>query len=487
MFKPSSVRVFLFASFFFCFGYDVSGQEMWGSSGSNSAGHMVIELNPAAIVAAPFLWEAHFVSADLSLLNNYYLLKRQSGWVRNAVKGSDADKGSFGDRYEVKPEKFIYSSNFLRYPGFIWSGRRSGIAFSFSSRAEWTVGNLPYHLAKYLKEGFDYDPQQAQDFSGRNIRSGVLVWHSAGLSYGRVVSNSTSSFITSAVTLNYNHGIGGGYVYFDRLKYTVPADTLLVVDQLEGAYGHALGDGGGEGSGGLLRKNGSGFSFSAGMQYFRNRNNSWFDPCNLHPRGRPYDFRLGFSLLDFGYIRFSPNARVYTFDDAKTDWYGIDTVKFATIEFADSAFSQQFNSSSVPKPSASEFVLFLPSAASIQFDLPVSERIFLNLSWMQRIPFSRYSLTRANQLAFIPRYETRRFEFSMPFSFYEMFRPRLGFGIRYGILTVGSDMPGAFLGLTDSFGADVYFGLLWKSTGPCSGSKSYRVRRPSIERCIIPR
>jgi len=473
----------------------VHSQEMWGVSGSNMAGQMGVELNPASIVAAPYRWELHLVSADFSLMNNFYLLKRQSGWVRNALQGQDAEKGSFGDRYREKPQKFIYSSDFLKYPSFIWSGRRTAIGFNFSTRLEWSVSNLPWHLAKYLKEGLDYDPQQGRDFKGDDIRFGLLAWHSAGISVARVVANSPVSFVTAGVTVNYNYCFGGAYAYIDDLRYNVPADTLLVVDQLNGEYGYAYSTAEQEGGLPFMRNSASGFSFTGGLQYFRNRRESWFEPCNSRAGGRlfgfsqdkPYDFRLGFSVLDLGYFRFGQNARVFSFDDKSTYWYGIDTVKFSSIAFTDSSLSQQFNSSSVPKPSASAFTLLLPAAVSIQLDVPVNSMIFLNLSCIQRLAFSRYSLTRANQLAFIPRFETRRVEFALPLSFYEFFRPRLGFSVRYGILTLGSDMPGAFIGLTDTYGTDLYFGLSWKGRGRCDGRKPNNGRRPSIERCVIPR
>lgn len=459
------------------------------------AGQMGVELNPASMVAAPYRWELHLVSADFSLMNNFYLLKRQSGWVRNALKGQDAEKGSFGDRYRVKPEKFIYSSDFLKYPAFIWSGRRTAIGFNLATRAEWSVSNLPWHLAKFLKEGFDYDPQQGRDFKGDDIRFGLLAWHSAGISVARVVSNSSNYFVSAGVTLNYNYCFGGAYANINELRYNVPADTLLVVDQLNGEYGYAYSPAGQEGGLPVLRNSSSGFSFTGGLQYYRNRRESWFEPCNIRSGGRlfgfyqdkPYDFRLGVSILDLGYFRFVQNARVFSFEDRSTYWYGIDTVKFTSIAFADSSLSQQFNSYSVPQPSATAFTLFLPAAVSVQLDVPVNSMVFLNLSCIQRMVFSRYNLTRANQLAFTPRLETRRLEFALPLSLYEFFRPRLGFSVRYGILTIGSDMPGAFIGLTDTYGADFYFGIAWKDRGRCDGRKPFNGRRPSLERCVIPR
>ena len=90
-----------------------------------------------------------------------------------------------------------------------------------------------------------------------------------------------------------------------------------------------------------------------------------------------------------------------------------------------------------------------------------------------------------NQLALMPRYERKRFEVAVPISFYEQFKPRVGLGIRWGALTIGSDMLGPLFGLTDSYGADFYVGLSIKSKGKCGGSNG-RVKKRSIEKCKVP-
>ena len=54
----------------------VKAQELWGASNSNYAGTIGHELNPASIVACPFKWEVHLISADLFAHNNYLYLKK---------------------------------------------------------------------------------------------------------------------------------------------------------------------------------------------------------------------------------------------------------------------------------------------------------------------------------------------------------------------------------------------------------------------------
>jgi hypothetical protein len=90
-----------------------------------------------------------------------------------------------------------------------------------------------------------------------------------------------------------------------------------------------------------------------------------------------------------------------------------------------------------------------------------------------------------NQISLTPRYERKRFEVAIPISFYEQFKPRVGLGIRYGILTIGSDMLSPIFGLTESYGADFYLGLSIRSKGKCGGD-SGRIKRFSIEKCKVP-
>ncbi|MBL7923052.1 MAG: hypothetical protein JNL88_02530 [Bacteroidia bacterium] len=462
-------------------------QEMWGAAPGNYAGQMGIDLNPASIADAPYRWEIHFVSLDASILNNYMYLKGDSRLIRKSVKGESVEEDKFTDRYTRNPDKFAYGSAFLKYPAFIWSGKKLSAAFHVSTRAELSASKVPYHLAKYLKEGFDYNPQQNTNYAVRNLRAGLLTWHEFGVTIAGVLHDSKEYFWTGGVTLNYNYGLTGVYVRLDDADYILPADTLLIVNNIQAEYGHALPDNGTRGSNDPLAKRGKGYSFTAGVQFFKNRNEAFFNPCKRNNGEKPYDYRLGVSLMDIGYLHYTEGTRTYLFDNRNTAWFGIDTVKFDDWVTTDSILSEQFYGNSRSSRDQRSMRMVLPAAASVQLDVPFNENVFLNLSILQRIPFGPYSLRRANQVALTPRYESRHFEISMPFSFYEQFRPRIGLGLRFGILTIGTDMISPLLGITDSYGADLYFGLAWRSFKGCDGSGSGRGRRPNIENCKTPK
>jgi len=47
----------------------------------------------------------------------------------------------------------------------------------------------------------------------------------------------------------------------------------------------------------------------------------------------------------------------------------------------------------------------------------------------------------------------------MPVSLYEWRYPRMGFAVRWEVLTIGSDNLGGFFGFSDFTGMDIYFAI----------------------------
>lgn len=460
-------------------------QEMWGAAHSNYAGQMGLDLNPASIVDAPYKWELHVLSMDAALVNNYMYLQRNSKLIRKGFQGESIEKDKFTDKYTQRPNKYGYGSVFLKYPAFIWSAQKWGAAFHVKTRVEFSTSHVPYHLAKYFKEGFDYDFQQGNQYSVNKTKAAAAAWHEFGITFGHELHNSKEHYWAAAVTLNYNYGLGGFYLLLDNADYIVPADTLLIVDGLSGSYGHAFPDNGKGSNSNPLSRRGSGFSSTIGVQYFKNRNDAFFDPCKRGRGDKPYDYRVGFSILDLGYIRFNKGAKTYNFNENSTDWYGIDTTTFNGFVYTDSILSSNFYGTRLGSRGDFSFPIFLPTAASVQFDYAVSENIFVNATVIQRIPLSKYAIRRSNEIAITPRFESKKFEFSIPFSYYDFFRPRLGVAFRYSFFTLGTDMISPLLGFTDSYGADLYFGISIKNFGNC-GRNNNRGRGGvrSIEKCL---
>ena len=458
------LKIVLLSASFFLAVLQGKSQELWGAANSNYAGAMGHDLNPASIVATPFKWELHVISASGSVMNNYVYLKKNSRAFRNGLNGEGLGENRFSDRYTTN-DKEAYGSAFVKLPSFMYSTKKWGLGFHVATRAAASARGVPYHLAKFMYEGFFYDPQQQIDYTGGNMSVAGMNWHEAGVTGGIMVFNRPDAALTAGISINYLYGLNSYYLQVDKINYNMQADTLWQIDIADVEYGHAYS----EIPRDFWKKKGGGVSSSVGVQYYRNRNDIAYDPC-LDNKQKKYDYKIGLSIIDIGYIKFNRITSKYFLTDVSSDWYGIDTVKINGVTNADSIFNNQFFGSPAGGLAASGYTLWMPAAASIQFDYSLTPSIYLNFSAIQRLPISDYAIKRANQLSITARYETKQFEIAIPYSFYDYFRHRIGVAIRYGIFTVGTDMIGPYTGLSNAYGMDFYFGIKWQGFQSC-GSK----------------
>ncbi len=299
---------------------DCEAQEMWGISNSNYAGSMGMNLNPATMVGAHYRWEAHLLSSDLFVMNNYLYVKKNSDLIKKSMRGESVPEERFTDNYNTK-HKFGNGSLFVKYPGFIYSGNKIAVGFHASTRVAFSVRGMPFHLAKFMKEGFDYTPQQDINYTGSNTDVVGINWHEAGISIGTVLKDDKTSYITGAITLNYLSGLNSFYMRIADIDYIVPNDWLWQINNVNAEYGHALADAGDNAVNNALSQKGNGYSTTIGFQYYHNRNENAYLPCTKDARDKKYDYKIGFSLIDLGKINFSKQAEKYEFINQSTYWY----------------------------------------------------------------------------------------------------------------------------------------------------------------------
>jgi len=456
-----------------------NGQELWGIANSNYAGQMGLTMNPASVVGEPFNWELQLFSLNANAANNYIYLKKGRG----AISLSNSSDDPTTDRYTTA-DKWSYGSTFFKAPAFLYSKKKYGFAISSSLRAGYSAVDVPWHLAKFAKEGFEYDPLQTYFFEGGNVKVGMIAWQETAITVGALAIDDGTNYLTFGLTGKNNRGFEAAYVNLNAVTYNSSADSLLIIQNINMNYGHSLPEDNEFQLANILSRRGKGWGINAGVQYIRNRNANFFRPCS-NSEEKPYDFKIGVSIIDLGYMTFNREASTFQFDNLSTDWFYIDTAKFIDVSQVDSMFSSQFTGKPANTRYLRSFQIATPAAVSLQFDYALDNHFFVNVSAIQRIVLSRIALRRMNQLSITPRYERKRFEIAIPISFYEQFKPRVGVGVRYGILTIGSDMLSPLFGFTDSYGADFYLGLSIKNKGKCGGD-SGRKKRLSIEKCKVP-
>ncbi len=180
-------------------------------------------------------------------------------------------------------------------------------------------------------------------------------------------------------------------------------------------------------------------------------------------RLKKYIYKLGFSIIDIGYTRYSGNARTYEFKGASTQWPGFDTTKINGIDHADLVFSQKFFGNSTQSRSGSAFTIFSPTGVSAQLDVSVTPMIYINATAVQGFRIFNPQVKRASQVSLTPRIERRRWEVSVPASYYEYKHVRLGLAVRYKWFVIGSDNLGWWPAMYEMNGLDIYFGFKYSS------------------------
>jgi hypothetical protein len=101
--------------------------------------------------------------------------------------------------------------------------------------------------------------------------------------------------------------------------------------------------------------------------------------------------------------------------------------------------------------------MMLPSALSAQADINLISNFYLYGVITYGVPWlNRLGVQRSGYIGVAPRWETKRFEASLPVSMYQYKRPQVGLCLRLNSIIIGSDDLGAILMKKDIYGADIY-------------------------------
>jgi hypothetical protein len=105
-------------------------------------------------------------------------------------------------------------------------------AFGFSTSVRNIVSgiDIPYEIAKFGAEGFDYTPLHRIRFTdNKDFRAGALSFAELSATYAQVIYKQNRDHLTAGVTLKGLLGFGGAYFSVDNADYMLPnSDTLIL-------------------------------------------------------------------------------------------------------------------------------------------------------------------------------------------------------------------------------------------------------------------
>jgi len=356
----------------------------------------------------------------------------------------------------------------------IWNDHAFGITTAV--RNVFSGHDIPYELANFLYLGLNYRPQHNINYQDNHPLTGAeMGWAEIGLSYAyRFYSRGYNSF-SAGISVRRLFGLGGIYAHAHQLDYTVLNDSTLSIRNADIEFGLSLPLSYETNDIDLDKLfKGGGFGFDIGVTYQRLRNyhTQSYVTSFCAQRYEDYLYRIGIALIDIGAIQFKTNAKKYNIDNRASYWDNLTDIKFRNINQMLDTISYKFYGNNTSALVAEKFMLWLPSALSIQFDYHWKNYWYVNASLIYGFNLSGASLSRPSQLSITPRYEKKWFEASLPISLYDWYLPRIGLALRFYGFTIGTEKLGGFFNLSNFTGMDLYFSIkLFFNKGSCRGEK----------------
>ncbi len=444
----------------------VFSQEQLGLRLDRFAGLSGAAINPAGLALMPMKWDAQLAGAAVFFGNDYAFLENTSlpkiyrGLQDSTFSlhvtsfGSGAEPPRSGETvlnfYERKSRLFGAARLLGMLPGAaLHLGERWTAGVSASFRGDLMTHTVPVSLAYPPYDRIKF----GNEFSlGQMVGAGMM-WSSIDLHAAHLVETD-AGFLAFGLNFKFLQGFEAAFARANSSFFLTKqsGDSLFFRGaQFEGGvttsnFESIASSGKTPPS---LQKNGRGFGGDFGVVFAAPWEN-----------GNDPSLKIGFSILDIGRVRFSKNAERHVFEQDSTvlidaQLYAASTDPRQALDLT----SEQFYGSPTDSKRGSNFSIGLPLALSLQADWQFLPRFFVAGAIVQRLHWFNTSLQRPNILAAAPRWESRWLSFSMPFSFENYRRFRVGASARLGFLTVGTDYLQPFFGQKRLTGFDFYVAL----------------------------
>lgn len=443
--------------------FSVRAQEIYGFANSNFAGVMGLHLNPSSIVGAPYKYEFNFIAGDFFAENNYLYLRsfKDAGKKTNKYNDVVADDKKFFDDYN-NDSKYGYVSTYIMGPSFIVSKRNSAFAFTTGYKNVLSANDIPSHFSKSFYSSLDYYQLHGITFNNVKMKAAALSYAWLGFTKAINFYNNDDHWWSWGFTVKGLIGFDGMYVDANIGSYAALDSFNMQFNHLDLEYAHAAANEKGDIGAKAFGLRGFGAAADLGITYIFNRRKVAYDCDRAADKQKKYDFKVGASLMEFGYIRFINDDKKFIIKDGNAIWYNIDTVKFYSFDQLDQTISNQFYNQPYKSRQEGSFGMFLPTAASLQIDYCLAPRWYANYTAVQRLSYSNNEVKRGNSMALSIRHERRKWEVTMPIMLYEYNALHLGIGLRYKWFVLGSDRLLSFVSdRINSF--DLFFGFKWNT------------------------
>ena len=443
----------------------VNAQELLGLTLGNYSGTAGLLINPASMTTNKVYLDINLVTADAFFRNNFAYLPKEDFIIWDALK-KDYVYPTYGEDQKnltyYKNQKLKHATVNIRAMGPSAMIQIGDHAFGLTTGVRYFMSGdrIPYDIAELAYNGLDYTPLHNIEFDDYDFDMSTGAWMEIGLSYAYNLLKSYDQQLTTGISIKKLWGYGGGYMQGNNANYVVVDDSTINIKNFNAEVGFSLPvDYDNTEFSGSPTFKGSGLGIDIGAVFIKKKNvdlNNWRGGKLCSQKYTEYKYRIGVSILDIGWIKYTSNAQLHSYNDVSKYWASIDTLQFNNFN----SFFGQVSNELYGDPDASlidnTIKVGLPTALSVQVDFNMNNNIFIGGFWIHPLRVNKRAMRRPAQLAVVPRYETKYFELSVPISLYEYIYPRIGIAARFYFFTIGTERLGTYLGLSDMNGLDIY-------------------------------
>lgn len=461
-----------------------SAQEMAALGFSNYSGISGVRINPAFLTGSKVYLDVNLLGGHVFFDNNFAYIPNDSvnfwSFLRNDTIPTPYGQYGYNDFYTYytgrKYNNMAVVASVMAPSAMLQVGKHA-FGISFSARNYESTYRAPNYLLKIIYNGIGNSIADGESGDFKNLNFASLSWMELGFHYAYDLFNRYGDKLTVGASLKLLYGVEGFYASVKRFKYHKLDSIHYQIDTLNGSVGFALPMDYNNSSANFspLTK-GHGLGLDLGFLYTKNSS-------NVAPKdekelcGKPYQdyrYRIGFSIMDIGRIRFRNHAQLHEYQVGNVELNSDNLHNRSGLNgFMQNLSSLLYNGDSTASLKDSIFTMSLPTAMSLQADYHFKKNLYISGLWIQPLRFQNKSLRRPAQLLVMPRYETREFGVSLPVSWYDYQKLRLGLALRIYTVTVGTEKLGTLLGVGDLTGMDIYFNIKFNlQKGTCLSWKN---------------
>lgn len=395
-----------------------NAQQYQATHGSSYAGVSSIFNNPASIGNSVHRWDIQVFSAQSAFYTNTLYARTLN------ISNPSTNKQYLTNGYQER--KLDQNSDLSLLSAMYRINKKHAIAIAFRGKFYQHIQTNPFHFEDTVSrlQSFFKLNRNTPFLQGRTTDAG---WGELNLSYAGAVAETENSRLTLGASLQISKSLGGGYARMNRAyfredingndtSYTAYSGVgeyaysanIDVLQQL-GVTSRSIRD--------FFKQSKTSLGISAGLEYVVYNNESYLD--NRLSAGRPYTYKIGISLMDFGAQHFTNSVYTGRFNRDNDD---IPDNRIANI-MRNVGNTQQFKDSMTAlfdsiQALPTSFKIANPTRAIINVDKWMGGAFYMNAQMIVHLN-SRKSTTRlhTNEMGFIsitPRWETMNWGVFVP-------------------------------------------------------------------------